>query len=98
MLIPCPCCGLRPEAEFTIRGEAGPLRPALIPQPETLEPSAVQEATRAMNHYVHARANPTGQRHEYWYHGAACRRWLVIHRNTTTHQIYGATLAKDWTP
>ncbi len=92
MLIPCPYCGLRPESEFTIRGDAAPRRPALLAEPASLD----ADATAAMAHYVYARENPAGLVNEYWYHGAGCRSWLVVHRDTVTHEIKGATLAERW--
>ena len=25
---------------------------------------------------------------EYWHHAAGCRRWLVVTRDTVTHEVY----------
>jgi len=33
------------------------------------------------------RDNPSGLHQEYWYHGGGCRSWLVVTRNTRTHDI-----------
>jgi len=33
------------------------------------------------------RDNPSGNHQELWYHGGGCRSWLVVTRNTRTHEI-----------
>jgi sarcosine oxidase subunit delta len=73
-LILCPHCGLRPREEFTVRGAALP-RPA---------PDATEDAWFS---YVYLRENPRGAYDEYWHHASGCRRWLVVSRDTTTHEI-----------
>ncbi len=73
-LIPCPHCGARPREEFTVRGEALP-RPA---------PDAGQDAWFS---YVYLRENPRGAYDEHWHHTSGCRRWLVVNRDTATHEI-----------
>ncbi len=40
-----------------------------------------------MTDYVYLRDNPAGAHRELWYHGAGCRSWLVVARDTRTHQI-----------
>nr|WP_316655515.1 sarcosine oxidase subunit delta [uncultured Gellertiella sp.] len=75
-LIPCPHCGMRPKEEFSIRGDASPKRPA---------PSAPVEAFQA---YVFLRDNPKGRTREYWHHAFGCRRWLVVERDTMSHEVY----------
>ena len=37
--------------------------------------------------YVYLRDNPSGIHRELWYHGGGCRAWLVVTRNTRTHEI-----------
>ena len=44
--------------------------------------------------YVYTRENLAGPMREHWYHAQGCRRWLVVVRDTRTHQISGAELAK----
>ncbi len=78
-LIFCPHCGTRPKEEFSIRGDASVLRP---------DPEASDEA---WNDYVHIRANPRGRYREHWQHVAGCRRWLVVERDTMTHEVYSVT-------
>ena len=35
--------------------------------------------------YVYLRDNPRGRYDEYWHHTSGCRRWLVVERDTVTH-------------
>jgi sarcosine oxidase subunit delta len=81
MRIPCPYCGSRDAQEFVYRGDASPVRPA-DPDPE-----------RVFD-YLYLRDNPAGPLREHWYHAQGCRNWLVVARDTRTHQISGAGLAK----
>lgn len=74
-LITCPHCGVRPKEEFSIKGDAGPQRPA---------PDASADAWHA---YVHLRENVRGVMREYWHHVGGCRRWLVVERHTFTHDV-----------
>ena len=73
-LVKCPHCGLRPREEFTIRGE--------VPTPR---PAAGADESVWFDH-VYLRDNPRGQHREYWHHSGGCRRWLVLDRNTVTHE------------
>ncbi len=73
-LVPCPHCGSRPKEEFTIKG-AALARPAPDAEPDS------------WFHYVYLRENPRGAYEEYWHHTAGCRRWLVVCRDTVTHQV-----------
>lgn len=76
MRIACPHCGLRDVQEFTCLGDASLSRP---------DGPAATEA--AMFTYVYLRDNPRGLHEEFWYHGAGCRAWLVVRRDTLTHVI-----------
>ncbi|MBX5155698.1 MULTISPECIES: sarcosine oxidase subunit delta [unclassified Rhizobium] len=76
-LISCPHCGARPKEEFSIRGDAGLIRPA---------PDAGVEA---WFDYVYLRDNPRGSHSEYWHHSSGCRRWLIVERDTVTHVVHG---------
>ena len=73
--IPCPCCGLRDETEFTYNGSAE------APRPTDPEDGAAAAA------YVYFRANPRGWHAEYWHHAQGCRRWIKVIRHTVTHEI-----------
>ncbi|TRL35910.1 sarcosine oxidase subunit delta [Rhizobium straminoryzae] len=82
-LITCPHCGVRPKEEFSIRGDAVPVRPA---------PNAGAEAWYA---YVYVRDNPKGRIEEHWHHTAGCRRWLVVERDNVTHTVFSVRDAAD---
>lgn len=81
MHIPCPYCGERDFHEFVYRGDARPVRP----QPEA--------PFEAMFEYVYIRENPAGPLLEHWYHAHGCRQWIVVERDTRTHQIVQPTSA-----
>ena len=83
MLIPCPHCGNRPVEEFTFLGDASVVRPhsndlASMPQ---------------WHAYVYERDNPRGPFAEFAQHSGGCRAWLVVSRNTDTHQVMSAVTA-----
>jgi sarcosine oxidase subunit delta len=84
MRIPCPFCGPRDAQEFVTRGDADPVRPAI---------GASDDA--GLYEYLYERTNPAGVQREHWYHAQGCRNWLVVTRDTVTHAIAGAVLAKD---
>lgn len=84
MRIPCPYCGSRDAAEFSYLGDATIARPD----------AEGSEAAMAFHEAVYLRVNPAGQHHELWYHVAGCRSWLKVTRDTATHVIAGASLAK----
>ena len=39
---------------------------------------------------MYLRDNPKGKHRELWQHNAGCREWLVVTRDTLTHQVTGA--------
>jgi heterotetrameric sarcosine oxidase delta subunit len=80
LLIPCPWCGARDEAEFRCGGEAHIARPK--------DPDALSDAEWA--DYLFMRANPKGPLRERWVHSLGCRRWFNLVRDTVTHEILGA--------
>jgi len=45
--------------------------------------------------YVYLRDNLAGLMREHWYHAQGCRNWLVVTRDTRTHEIFDAALAKN---
>jgi heterotetrameric sarcosine oxidase delta subunit len=75
LLIPCPWCGSRNQIEFTYGGDATLARPS----PDAPEAAWVD--------YVYLRDNICGAHDELWYHGAGCRCWFKVRRNTRTHDI-----------
>ncbi len=84
MRIPCPYCGLRDSSEFSYLGDATVRRPV---------PAATDE--HAMHDYVYLRTNPAGPHSEFWYHASGCHAWLVVSRDTLTHEIGAARFAGD---
>ncbi|MFJ9865918.1 sarcosine oxidase subunit delta family protein [Streptomyces sp. NPDC101165] len=77
LLIPCPWCGPRDEAEFHYGGQAH------VPYPE--DPAALTDEEWAR--YLFFRDNPKGPFAERWSHAAGCRRWFNAVRNTATNEI-----------
>ena len=80
MRIPCSFCGARDIQEFVYRGDAAPQRPT---------------GEDAFYAYVYERDNPAGPMRELWYHAQGCRNWLIITRDTRTHEVTGAVFARD---
>jgi methylglutamate dehydrogenase subunit B len=85
MRIPCPFCGLRDVSEFVTIGEAAGARP---------DPEAPDAAEKFFA-YAYLRANPAGPSEEYWYHALGCRSWLKVMRDTRTHSVESAVLARE---
>ncbi len=86
MLIPHPLLGPRDAQEFTYLGDA-----ALLDRPDGM----AEGVADAFNAYVYLRDNPAGIHRELWFHEQGDRSWLVVTRNTVTHEILGAELARD---
>ena len=79
MRLICPLCGERDRREFTYQGAA-------LERPEGGDPAA-------WDAYVHLRDNPAGRVQDLWYHEAGCGAWLVVERDTVSHEIYSVELA-----
>jgi sarcosine oxidase subunit delta len=84
MRIPCPFCGERDLSEFAYLGDATVARP---------DPSA-PDAPERFFEAVYLRDNPRGAHAELWYHASGCRGWLKVERDTATHQVASAVLAR----
>ncbi len=82
MRIDCPLCGPRDQREFTPKGAA---LYADRPEGETW--------SDAWHDHLHLRDNPAGRSRELWYHGAGCTVWLIIERDTRTHEVFSVRLA-----
>ena len=82
--IDCPVCGLRDETEFSYGGDATAIRPAVG-----------ETDIEKWLAYVFLRDNPRGPHREYWHHVQGCRQWLVVERDTLTHEIGIVVLARD---
>jgi sarcosine oxidase subunit delta len=77
----CPICGERDRREFYYKGAALSLaRPAA---------DAPAEDWVA---YVHLRDNPAGRTRDLWQHEAGCGAWLVVERDTLSHEIFAVEL------
>ena len=84
MLIACPFCGPREHSEFAYGGDA------TVRRPDRSE----SVWGRKWQAYVYERANPRGLHKEYWHHVMGCRHWLVVTRDTLSHEITGCVLAE----
>ena len=86
MRIRCPICGERDRREFYYQGAAVALaRPA---------PDAGEAA---WDNYVHLRDNPAGVTRDLWHHDGGCGAWLVVTRNTVTHEVLDVAVAAEET-
>ncbi len=83
MRITCPICGERDRREFYYQGAA---IAAQRPQPEA--DAATWDA------YLHLRDNPAGVTRDLWYHQDGCSAWIIVTRNTVSHDILATELAQ----
>ncbi|NOD94767.1 sarcosine oxidase subunit delta [Ruegeria sp. HKCCD4884] len=86
MIINHPLLGPRDASEFTYLGDA-----SLIERPDWQSETAQDE----FHDYVYLRDNPAGTHRELWFHEQGDRSWLVVTRNTLTHEILATELARD---
>jgi len=86
MIINHPLFGPRDAAEFVYKGDA-----SLIDRPDWQSENADQE----FYEYAYLRDNPAGDHRELWYHEQGDRSWLVVTRNTLTHEITSVEMARD---
>lgn len=82
MRVPCPFCGERDLGEFTQLG-------AYVPRP------GADASEAEFFEAVYIRENPAGVHQELWYHGFGCRSWLIVTRDTRTHEIFRVDFAKE---
>jgi len=83
MRIKCPLCGERDRREFYYRGAKDYFfRPG-------------ESDLDAMHKYLHIRENPCGVTEDLWQHEAGCRAWLLIERDTATHEIFKVELVNN---
>jgi heterotetrameric sarcosine oxidase delta subunit len=84
MRLKCPLCGDRDRREFYYYGAEDYLhRPAPNAEPE------------AWDNYLHLRDNVAGVVKDLWYHEAGCSQWLLVTRNTVTHEIASVELVAE---
>lgn len=86
MIINHPLLGPRDAAEFVYLGDA-----SLLKRPDWDADNAQQQFYQ----YQYLRDNPAGEHRELWFHEQGDRSWLVITRNTLTHEISRVELARD---
>lgn len=84
MRIDCPLCGARDRREFYYKGDAVSLQ---RPAPDAGE--------AAWDDYVHLRDNPAGRTRDLWQHEAGCGAWIVVERDTVTHEVFATQLAAE---
>jgi sarcosine oxidase subunit delta len=77
--IPCPFCGERDHTEFSYGGDASVEYPPIDSADET-----------AWFEAVFLREDPRGPHKELWQHNNGCRMWIVVERDTMTHEIFSA--------
>ena len=85
MIIHHPILGPRDAQEFVYLGDA-----SLIDRPDGMTAGVVE-----FHEYLYQRTNPAGEHQELWYHEQGDRSWLVVTRNTVTHEITKVELARD---
>ena len=81
MRLTCPLCGPRDRREFYYYGSD-----AYLNRP------GIGAAPQAWDDYLHNRDNPAGMTRDLWYHDMGCTSWLVVTRNTVTHDIHAVEL------
>jgi len=86
MIIDHPLLGPRDAAEFVYLGDA-----SMINRPDR----SADDAAEQFYEYLYLRDNVAGEMRELWYHEQGDRSWLVVTRNTLTHDISKVELARD---
>jgi sarcosine oxidase subunit delta len=81
MRIDCPLCGQRPLEEFQYGGDASRRRPR------------GDASAEEWFSYVYLRANLCGPMREHWRHGGGCGAWLLVERDSATHDVLLVRLA-----
>jgi heterotetrameric sarcosine oxidase delta subunit len=77
LIIRCPWCGPRDEAEFICDGEHAP------------RPVAAEADDATWAHYLYYRGNARDFIEEHWVHAFGCEQWLVVERHSVTNEIRG---------
>ena len=86
MIIDHPLLGPRDASEFVYLGDA-----SLMNRPDPKADDAAQQ----FYEYLYLRDNPPGEHRELWFHEQGDRSWLVVTRNTLTHEITKVELARN---
>jgi heterotetrameric sarcosine oxidase delta subunit len=77
--------GLRDAQEFVYLGAAEMMK----------RPDGMAAGIPEFHDWLYNRDNPAGEHRELWYHEQGDRSWLVVTRNTVTHEITKVELARD---
>lgn len=94
MIIQHPLLGPRDSNEFVYLGDASLMdRPKW--QGKDASEAAIETASQCFHDYLYLRDNPAGKHQELWYHEQGDRSWLVLTRNTLSHEILKVELARD---
>jgi sarcosine oxidase subunit delta len=83
MRIACPLCGARDRREFYYKGAA-------------LARPAADAGDQAWDDYLHLRDNPAGRTQDLWQHEAGCGAWIVVTRDTVSHEVFDTVLAAEF--
>lgn len=86
MIIHHPLLGPRDASEFVYLGDA-----RLIHRPCAAAP----DASDRFHDYLYLRDNPAGLHRELWFHEHGDRSWLVVTRDTVSHEITNVEMARD---
>ena len=84
MRITCPLCGPRDRREFYYMGAE-----------DYLDRPAADAPLAEWDNHLHLRENPAGLTRDLWYHETGCSAWLMVTRNTVTHEILKTELVAD---
>ena len=87
MIIKHPHLGPRDACEFVYKGDA-----ELVFRPERVEPVDYD----SFHDYLYLRQNPAGVHKELWYQEYGDRSWLVVTRNTQTHEILKVEFVSEY--
>lgn len=79
MRIPCPLCGSRDRREFYYYGAQ-----------DYLNRPSDQGSVDDLDNHLFLRDNPAGITRDVWYHEMGCSSWLIVTRNTITHEVLGS--------
>ena len=86
MIIDHPLLGHRDISEFIYLGDA-----SLLNRPKW----DAEDAEHSFYEYLYLRKNVAGVHKELWFHQQGDRSWLVISRNTLTHEITKVDLVEN---
>jgi methylglutamate dehydrogenase subunit B len=83
IVIPCPHCRQRNHDEFSYAGAA------------TGAPPTASAPLAEWNDWVYSRNNPRGPHRELWRHAYGCGAYLLVERDTRTHEVLSAVFAGE---